>query len=214
MSASPRPRPSLNCIGDLVVDHVLVHVALVAAEHRIAEAGAAHALEHHLGEQTLELLRGLAQRRRIVGCGAAAHRRELLEVVGIDARRIGTRQVARIGNVVRVDAQCHGVRQMTMSSARSAPDFLQRFENRDQVAGRGAHLVDRAHDVVEIDAGVEHEHARRRLLDLDDRALAARRRCRRGRIRIRLAHRGALGDRHRRASRATRPPASRARASR
>ena len=52
---------------------------------------------------------------------------------------------------------------MTMSSARSAPDCLERFEDGDEVAGRGAHLVHRAHDVVEIDAGIEHEHARRRL---------------------------------------------------
>ena len=76
--------------GELVVGHVLVHVTLIAAEHRIAHAGAAHALEHHLGEQTLELLRDRAQRRRIVGFGATAQRCELLEVVGIDARRLGT----------------------------------------------------------------------------------------------------------------------------
>ena len=109
MSASPRPRPCDQLHGELVVRHVLVHVALVAAEHRIAEAGAAHALEHHLGEHTLELARDLAQRRRIVGLGAAAQRRELPEVVRIRRVARARAATASTGSVVRVDAQCHDV---------------------------------------------------------------------------------------------------------
>ena len=138
--------------GELVVGHVLVHVALIAAEHRIAHAGVAHALEHHLGEQTLELLRDLTQRRRIVGLRAASQRRELPEVVRIDRR-------ACVGQMVSVDAQCHAVTSDDDELGAQRAGFLESFEDRDQVAGRGAHLVDSAHDVVEIDARVEHEHA-------------------------------------------------------
>ena len=61
-----------------------------------------------------------------------------------------------------------GLRSMRRLSVTSDDDelgaqragFLERLENGHQVAGRGAHLVHGAHDVVEIDAGVEHEHAR------------------------------------------------------
>ena len=100
MSARPSPRPCAQLHRELVVGHVLVHVTLVAAEHRIAHAGAAHALEHHLGEQALELLRGRPQRLGIVGLGAAAQRRELLEIVGIDARSRRTRAVPRVSGML------------------------------------------------------------------------------------------------------------------
>jgi hypothetical protein len=70
--------------GELIVHHVLVHVGLVAAEQRIAEAGLAHAVEHHLGEDAFELARDFAQRRWIVGTRALAQGGEMLEVVGID----------------------------------------------------------------------------------------------------------------------------------
>src|SRR6185369_12661506 len=73
--------------------------------------------------------------------------------------------------------------------------FLERLENRHQVAGGRAHLVDSAHDVVEIDARVEHEHARRRLID-GNRALRYHHGVAAAEFRG-LAYRGALGDGHR-----------------
>ena len=57
--------------------------------------------------------------------------------------------------------------QMTISSARRAPACLQCLEDRHQVARCGAHLVHRAHDLIEIHAGLEHEHARIGLLHVD-----------------------------------------------
>src|SRR5688500_1652164 len=72
--------------------------------------------------------------------------------------------------------------------------LLERFENRDEVAGRRADLVHGAHDVVEVHARVEHEHARLglfhgdRALGHDDGVTA--------RELVGLAHEGALGDPH------------------
>ena len=37
--------------------------------------------------------------------------------------------------------------------------FAQGLEDRHQVARRGAHLVHGLHDVVQLDAGLEQEHA-------------------------------------------------------
>src|SRR5580658_5191189 len=73
--------------------------------------------------------------------------------------------------------------------------FLQGLEDRHQVTGGGAHLVHRAHDLIEIDAGLEDEHAGVRLLHVDvalgyDHSLALRQRAR-------LAVLLALDDGHR-----------------
>src|SRR5688572_29087018 len=113
--AEATPRGQLH--GQLVVHHALVHVALVAAEHRVAEAGIAHALQHHLGEDALELPRHFAQRVRIVRTRAAAQRRELREVMRVRLRDLLT----RLRRQRCVDLEIH---QMTMSSARNAPDSL------------------------------------------------------------------------------------------
>src|SRR5690606_10075636 len=45
--------------------------------------------------------------------------------------------------------------------------LAQRFENGDQVAGRGADVVDGAHDVLELRALLEHEHACLLLFDAE-----------------------------------------------
>src|SRR5690606_18168312 len=50
--------------------------------------------------------------------------------------------------------------------------FLQRLEDGHQIAGRSPDLIHRAHDLVQVDARVEHEHAR---VILRGRDLAARR---------------------------------------
>src|SRR5690242_3052061 len=75
--------------------------------------------------------------------------------------------------------------------------FLQRLEDCDQVAGRGAYLIYRPHDLIQIHARVEHEHAcLLGLLDLDrrtwchDRVAAAAQR-------VRLTHILPLRNRHR-----------------
>jgi hypothetical protein len=68
---------------DLVVEHVLIHVALVAAEQRVlAEALVrfAHALEQHLREQALELARRFLQRCRCLCLRIVLQGREALEV--------------------------------------------------------------------------------------------------------------------------------------
>jgi hypothetical protein len=43
--------------------------------------------------------------------------------------------------------------------------LLQRFEYRDQVAGRGPDSIDSLHDVLEIGTRLEKEHARVFLID-------------------------------------------------
>jgi hypothetical protein len=67
----------------LVVEHVLVHVGLVAAEHGVfAEALVrfAHALEQHLREQALELTRRFLQRGRSLLFRIVLQGRKALEV--------------------------------------------------------------------------------------------------------------------------------------
>src|SRR5580704_13968598 len=98
----------------LVIEHALVHLGLVAAEDRILADGLAHALEHHLGEQALELLRHLAQRARVLLAYCALELLEPREVT------IDTGAVGAVGYVGSHGGRCNGL-QMTMSSARSAP---------------------------------------------------------------------------------------------
>jgi hypothetical protein len=51
----------------LVVEHAAVHLAFLRVEQLVARTRLAHALQHHLREQRLELTRRLAHRGRIVG---------------------------------------------------------------------------------------------------------------------------------------------------
>src|SRR6185312_6409384 len=88
--------------GHLVVVHLLIEVRLVGAEDRILEARLAHALQHHAGEEALELPRGLAQCLRIAVRGRLLQRGKVAgsgELAGIYERNT----------------------HMTMSWARSAP---------------------------------------------------------------------------------------------
>jgi hypothetical protein len=50
----------------LVIEHALVRLRLVAAENGVLAYRIAHALDQHPGEETLELLGYLAQRTRIL----------------------------------------------------------------------------------------------------------------------------------------------------
>ncbi len=56
---------------------------------------------------------------------------------------------------------------MTISWARKRARFAQRFENRNEVAGRRAYLVHGLDDVVQARAGLEHEHPGLPLIDVD-----------------------------------------------
>src|SRR5690606_41045732 len=58
--------------GHLVIEHALVEIRLIASEQRIAAEALvrlAHALQEHLREQALELLRRLLQGSRILRLG-------------------------------------------------------------------------------------------------------------------------------------------------
>ena len=62
--------------------------------------------------------------------------------------------------------------------------LFQRFKDRDQVAWCGTDLIHRAHDLIEIYAGTEYEHAGGRLIDRNIRA--------RYRLSLALGKRGGL----------------------
>ena len=58
----------------LLVHHLLIHVVLVAiTQYRIAKRCLAHAFQHLLNEQRLELAGDLAQYGRIVALRGGAH---------------------------------------------------------------------------------------------------------------------------------------------
>lgn len=76
----------------LIVEHILVEIPLLAAEQRLALAEAlvrlTHALEQHLREQTLELLRDFLERGRVLRPGIALECSETFRVgVEGDGRR-------------------------------------------------------------------------------------------------------------------------------
>ena len=108
----------------------------------------------------LELARGLAQRLRDSLRARAALQR-------VEPLQVGVRSACGRASIAMALP-----RQITMSSARSAPASLERLEDRHEVARRGADLVHGPHDLVEADAGVEHEHAAGALLDVDVRCAA------------------------------------------
>ncbi len=165
--------------GQLIVEHALVEIALVAAEIRVLEVRIAHALEHHAGEQALELARRLADRLRILGLGGLLERVEAFDV-GVDAG---------IG-----DGGGHMTSDHDELCAQGA-GLLERFQNGNQIAWSRAHLVHGADDFIQIHARVEDEHAAFAFLDIDGAARRSDRRA--GAERIRLARVASLGDRDR-----------------
>ena len=96
------PAAARDVYRQLIIEHALVEVLLIAAQNLVAEIGVAHALDHHARENRLELARRLAQRLRILVLSPAFERIQPREVgIGFD-----------VG-----DGRGH----MTMSSARRAP---------------------------------------------------------------------------------------------
>ena len=77
-------RPEAFALGELhrqlIVGHALVHLLLVAAEHRVLAHGIAHALQHHAREHGFELLGDRADGLRIIRAGRALQLAQTREV--------------------------------------------------------------------------------------------------------------------------------------
>src|SRR5579862_1940304 len=76
----------LQC--ELLIVHLLIEITLFSVAEAVAELRRAHGLEHHVGEQALELARGLADRLRIITCLDILPERTEGAEVGVEACRV------------------------------------------------------------------------------------------------------------------------------